>query len=423
MQAPMSVHNSTPESSCGRHLVARLGHVVTQQESPRHVLWINHHADFVGGAEHYIHNTVRLLRGENVRATLMYEVGGAISPEFTRPFDKVFPIVNFQEQLKELDPDLLYMHKLHGEERAMQIAQAGVPVVRFFHDHELFCLREHKYTTVQKHNCSRRTGLSCYACPGFIRRSESWPGVRVAALGPLHREQATNRRYTAFVVASSYMADHLELHGFERRRIHTIPLYDPLPEIESEDPREDTELLFAGQLIRGKGLDILLHAMQRTGWGPCLLVAGSGRQEPEYRRLTRKLGIENRVRFLGRLNPDQLRARLKRATCLVIPSRAPETFGLIGLEAIKHATPVIATQVGGMGEWLHDESTGLAVPPGDADALAEAIRRMTTDKVLARRLGEQGRHLYWEKFVPQLHIEKLLGVFQQITRHGSRKNA
>jgi len=386
-------------------------------------LWLNQHADFVGGAEHYIHNTVRELRLRNVRATLMYEVGGAISAEFTRPFDHVFPIVNFQEQLRELAPDLLYVHKLHGQEWAQQIAQVGVPVVRFFHDHELFCLREHKYTGFHNRTCSRRTGLACYACPGFVRRSESWPGIRVATLGPLHREQAINKSYAAFVVASSYMGEHLALHGFDRRKIHTIPLYSPPPEGETDRAREHAELVFAGQLIRGKGLDTLLYAMQHTARGTHLLVAGSGRQEPEYRRLCHKLGIEKRVRFAGQLDPDQLRIRLKRATCLVIPSRAPETFGLVGLEAIKHATPVIATQVGGMNEWLRDESTGLAVPPGDVGALVEAIRRVTTDKVLARRLGEQGRRLYWEKFVPELHIDKLLGVFQQVARHGSRENA
>ena len=142
--------------------------------APLHVLWINDEAGPVGGCERYIEDTVRMLRERGVRNTLLYSVAGASDPTFLEVFDAAFPVLDLASQLEEIGADVAYVHRI---ERLGELADLRVlgmtphPVLRFFHDHALFCLREHKYTLLGKKTCTRKTGLHCYTCGGFVREA------------------------------------------------------------------------------------------------------------------------------------------------------------------------------------------------------------------------------------------------------------
>jgi glycosyltransferase involved in cell wall biosynthesis len=172
------------------------------------------------------------------------------------------------------------------------------------------------------------------------------------------------------------MANHVVAHGFDKAKVHAIPLYATAPpDGEGSPEREKDLLLFAGQLIRGKGLDVLLHAMLKLGQSARLIVAGTGRQGKLFETMCDQLGLRHRVQFVGRLSRDQLHLLYRRATVVVVPSRYPETFGLVGVEAMSHGTPVIATTVGAIGEWLEDGCTGPAFHLTIAPALATPLVR------------------------------------------------
>lgn len=382
--------------------------------STRHVLWINQHAAPIGGAEHYIASTAEALRARNVRSTLLYEVDGALDTDFLRRFDGAFPIVDLAAQISDLMPDLIYAHRIHGTDHARTLATAPVPRIRFLHDHKLFCLREHKYTSLGHRTCSRPTGLGCHVCLGFVNRSEQWPGVRLRRLSTLHVEQRLNRELDWFVVGSRYMAGHVELHGFEPSRISVLPLYAQEARVRPLPHDERRDILFAGQLVRGKGLDLLLQAMKTAHNRESLLVAGGGRQEALYRGMCAELGIADRVRFLGSLPSEELRSLLGRVRCLVVPSRAPETFGQIGVEAMAHGTPVVASDVGGISEWLEHHVTGILAPAGDVPALAAALDRLASDEDLRGRLGTAALRSYEARFTPDCHIDALETLFDRL---------
>jgi glycosyltransferase involved in cell wall biosynthesis len=379
------------------------------------IAWINESANPIGGAERYVRETAQLLAERGVRSVLLYDVKASPnpSPEMLAPFEGAFPIVDLGRQLRELAPDGVYAHRLGDGEASRVLAASPFPVVRFFHDHRLFCLREHKYTVIDQAPCSRTIGATCYPCLGFIHRSEAWPGVRLASLRRLRDEQALARRHAAFIVGSQYMARHVAAHGFERSRIHVIPLYARAPPRPGVlEPRRDDLLLFAGQLTTGKGLDVLLRALPRTTH-PCrLVVVGRGRQEAKLRGLARSLGLSERVEFVGWLAPEELSAYYRRTSCLIFPSRAPETSGLVGIEAMAHGTPVIASTVGGVGEWLAHGRTGLGVPPNEPGALAAAIDRMLGDSSLRGELGRQASQAFEERFLPEHHVSRLLAVLE-----------
>jgi len=382
-----------------------------------HVLWVNDHAAFQGGAEHYVHRTASLLAGRGIQSSLFYDVDTPLDPAFARPFGRgAFPMVDLPQQTTSLRPDLIYVHRLGDRGRLGQLKDTGVPVVRFFHDHQLFCLREHKYTGFGQQTCTRRVGLHCYACPGFLHRRPD-RSLHVRTLGDLRRQHEENRRLDAFVVGSSYMADQVADHGFARERITVLPLFtESRPAQPTSTTRERDLLLFVGQVVRGKGLDVLLRALAATRHAARLAVAGSGAQLDEARALASTLGLGARVAFLGSLDPSQLEALYARGAALVVPSRSPETFGLVGLEAMQRGVPVIASRVGGMGEWLREGETGLGFPSGDAMALANAIDWVLDHPEAAARMGRAGRARVESSFHPDRHLDGLVGLFGEVSK-------
>ncbi|TNV65759.1 glycosyltransferase family 4 protein, partial [Corallococcus exiguus] len=385
------------------------------------VAWLNDAATPVGGAERYVRETARELRGRGVTSLLFYDVNVSPDPHpvMREPFEGIFPIVDLARQLRELAPDVVYVHQLASLNAQRALLDSPAPVVRFFHDHRLFCLREHKYTTLGKEPCTKPVGAACYPCLGFVGRSGDWPGLKWASLGRLREEQALARSHHAFVVGSRYMADHVAAHGFPRERTHVIPLYAQAPlQSQVQVEREEDLLLFVGQLTTGKGLDVLFHALTRTTQ-PCrLAVVGRGRQEEELRAKVDVLGLSKRVAFLGPMAPEALSEQYRRAACVVFPSRAPETSGLVGIEALAHGTPVIASQVGGVGEWLTEGETGLGVPPNDPEALAEAIDRLMAAPGLRRTMEAHARRTYEERFVPERHVTRLLALLESVAGAG-----
>jgi glycosyltransferase involved in cell wall biosynthesis len=385
------------------------------------IAWINELGRPAGGAERYVRDTAKQLAARGARSVLFYDVKATPDPDpsMLASFEGGFPIVDLERQLRELAPDVVYVHQLQDGAALRVLEASPFPVVRFFHDHRLFCLREHKYTALSQTPCRRTLGAGCYPCLGFVRRSETWPGVQLTSLRGLRAEQARARHHTAFIVGSRYMADHVAAHGFERSRIHVIPLYASGPPPSGvHGQRQENLLLFIGQLTTGKGLDVLLRALGKTA-RPCrLMVVGRGRQEVKLRALAQALGLAERVVFAGWLDPETLSAHYQQASCLVFPTRAPETSGLVGIEAMAHGTPVIASPLGGIEEWLSHGQTGLCVPPNDPAALAAAIDRLLGDSSLRSQMGVNAMKAFEERFRPEYHAARLLTVLEAAAEAG-----
>lgn len=153
-------------------------------------------------------------------------------------------------------------------------------------------------------------------------------------------------------------------------------------------------LVCAARLEVEKDVDVLIDAMQhvtRVHPGALCIIAGDGSQRGELESQIRSAGLSNSVRLLG--HRSDVMALVRAADVFVLPSRA-EPFGLVLLEAMALARPVIATAAGGPAEIIIDAQTGLLVPPRDAVALADAIHRLLSDPPLRERLSQAGRSRY-----------------------------
>lgn len=383
---------------------------------PIHVLWVNEAAGFVGGCEQYIYNTANFLRERNVRSTLLYDANHpGFSTEFHQAFDQAYPMVEIESQIRTINPDVVYIHRLGDQSTVVQIQNAQIPTLRFFHDYQLFCPREHRYTTIGHKTCKKNMGMRCYfPCMGVINKSDNALGLRLNRVGKLRSGINANKDLDAYVVGSEYMAELVANHGLDSSRIHPIPLYALAPDEVSPAPREPDLIFFAGQLIRSKGLDTLLHAVSQLEKPARLMIAGRGHQEEMFRELADSLHLKDRVTFLGQIDHSDLPKCYSKAACVVVPSRYPETFGLIGPEAMRYGAPIVATQVGAIEEWLEDGVTGFSVPPNDPRLMADAIDRMLSDPQQQEAMGKVARERYEEKFMPERHCKELVKLFHEL---------
>jgi len=148
-------------------------------------------------------------------------------------------------------------------------------------------------------------------------------------------------------------------------------------------------VLFVGRLSPIKGIDRLLKAMTHLKFRPAarlVIIGGDDYDTPEshnLRRLSRELGIQDAVVFLGRVDHEKLPPYFCAANVVVLPSHY-ETFGLVALEALACGTPVVATSVGAMETLLREGETGHIVAGGTPQLLAAGIEKFTANSVAGK---------------------------------------
>jgi glycosyltransferase involved in cell wall biosynthesis len=179
-------------------------------------------------------------------------------------------------------------------------------------------------------------------------------------------------------------------------------------EVAGDDPRP--LVLTVGRLDEQKGHACLLEAARLVPDAQFAL-AGDGPLDDLLRDRAARLGVADRIRFLGRR--EDIAALLACADLFVLPSRY-EGLPLAVLEAMAAAVPVVATDVGGTSEAVVDGATGLLVPADDPRALAAAVRRALDDPAGAHRLGAAGRDRARREFTAAVMARRTETIYRRL---------
>ena len=238
--------------------------------------------------------------------------------------------------------------------------------VYYVHDHEPICPRGYAYTPL-KRNCTRPGGLwPCIACAPLCR---NWKPSLLRVFSQKRMIKAMSR-FGKIVVISEFMKSRLVANGIDPSRIFVEPpviSFNACDDGTTGAPQSD--LLFVGQLIRGKGVHLLLEAVAKMKSRHTLDIVGIGNMEGSLKTIASRLGIADRVRFRGfQPNPQDW---MRCAKCVVVPSFWQEPYGLVAAEAVSLGRKVVAFAVGGLPEACKGKAK--LVPPGDVDALASAL--------------------------------------------------
>jgi glycosyltransferase involved in cell wall biosynthesis len=223
--------------------------------------------------------------------------------------------------------------------------------------------------------------------------------------------------------------------GVSPRQVSVVPCgvdaghFHPGADTRDAPPREQRHRLLAcGRLVRRKGYDQAIRALARIPHTELLVAGGPPpdllHTEPEAERLLKlavEEGVGDRVRLLGAVDPRRMPA-LMRSADLVLCTPTYEPFGIVPLEAMACAVPVVATDVGGHRDSVADGRTGRLVPDGDPDAVAAAARDLLGSDRQRRRYGAAGRERVLARFTWRRVADGAEQVYQRVVSGSAPKS-
>jgi len=395
------------------------------------ILFVNNTAGYFGGVEQYIDLAAKALRGRGHQVSLAYGNEGRDTKAYLETFAARYRCKEMMAKggngrpidgiLEYRNPDVVFVHKAPD---AVLLSEKlrRFPTAVMVHDHDYCCPRRHKYHALTGKVCNRPAGFRCYLDCAFVRRDPA------AGLGigfqSIRRKMAVMKRLWelgCMVVGSRYMQEELEMNGCPADRIALVPPAFTRPFPDPVPLPQEPNILYVGQLIRGKGVDQLLRALGLLETDFRCRIVGDGNHRGKLETLCRKLGLEDRISFEGWVAPHQVHEMYAWARVSVVPSRWPEPFGMVGLEAMHHARPVVGFDVGGISDWLVNGSTGLCVPAGNVAAFAEAVKKVLADFSLAESMSSEGYSHVKNEYVFDKLIGQLEGVLSGVSRTRNKK--
>ncbi|MDR2636753.1 MAG: glycosyltransferase [Zoogloeaceae bacterium] len=271
--------------------------------------------------------------------------------------------------------------------------------------------RKKPFDLIHLHFPDPMSHLASLAIPARVPRVITWHAdiVRQQCLLKPYRpwQNRILRQARALIVATpEHLRNSPTLSSLPvRDKVHVIPFGFDLerfaaPRAEAADIRaaHPGKLIFAlGRHVAYKGFDILIQAMARLDAGTRLLLGGEGPLSGALKRLAADLGLADRISFLGLIPDAQLPAYYQACDVFCLPSTTPaEAFGIVQIEAMAAGRPVVGSRLGNGVDFVNrDGVTGLTVPPGNVEALADALSLLLNDEARRHDLG--GRAQEWAR--------------------------
>jgi glycosyltransferase involved in cell wall biosynthesis len=317
--------------------------------------------------------------------------------------------------IRKFEPDIVHVHNffpLLTPSIYDACYDAGVPVVQTLHNYRTICASA----------LLMRAGRICEDCVGDTPwqavlhgcyRESRLASVPMAHMIAMHRRRGTwQRKVRRFIALTEFAKERFVAAGFPSDRISVKPNF--------VDDRNSPGLpragaLFVGRLSVEKGIGTLQHAWEKLDIP--LNIAGQG---PLLENLT-SAALGN-IELLGMLAPEDVAEHMSRAAFLVFPSECYEGFPVTLVEAFRQGLPVVASRLGSMAEIIEDGVTGLHFTPGSPADLAEKVRWAAAHPNEMRRMGQNARQTYEDKYTPEVNYRELVAIYEEAIEERQRMN-
>ncbi|KQU46003.1 hypothetical protein ASG67_15470 [Sphingomonas sp. Leaf339] len=309
--------------------------------------------------------------------------------------DEQFDVIHLHSWFKRLSPAIL-----------PALARARAPVVQTLHDYRTVCSRSTMF----------RDGGICYECAGGRR----WPALRhrcngsvaktIASLADMEIADRLGYRgiVRRFLPVSEFQRQLLRTMGLPDDRMRTLPNPVAIPARPAPPPGKGAPVLFVGRMEGYKGANLFAE-LARGRPDAVFAMAGEGSLHAAI-AASRPANLQ----MLGQLDQATLAQAVAAATCVVVPSLAPETFGLAAAEAMAAGKAVIASRTGGLTEIVRDGIDGILVEPGDVRGLSDALDRILADPERARAMGVIARKRVTETYSGDRFHERLIAIYDEV---------
>ncbi len=315
--------------------------------------------------------------------------------------------------LKEFKPDMVLVHNIHSyfSYRALKILkQFGVPVVLTLHDvmtiaygkawsREKICDAPWRITWFDNLKKARKQFNPFRSF--FIRHYLKFPDRIFCVSEALRNVLAENGIRTDGVIHNGIdMMDAVCSDVAVRAFVVKHRL------------EHKKTIVFGGRLTSAKGgrelIDATRHFLKRSN--ALIAVVGDGPELTKLRAMVEQRGIQDEVRFLGKLDNDAMHLLYSVAYCVAVPSISFDSFPTMNLEAMLHKKPIVATCFGGSKEAVVDGETGYIVNPYDISALGSAVEKLLLSPELVRAMGEAGYRRLEDGFTIEYQIKQLVAL-------------
>ena len=356
----------------------------------KNIVYIGKYNGIIGGIERYMQKSAELLRSNGFAVHCFYtEKGGKDQESFAAAFDSVteFSPENWLLQ----SADMVIIHNIIPPEYLPMLPENKTWF--FAHDHNIYCQRHHYYTPIGRINCHRK--YSKFIC-------------KLCSLGRNEAPPLEAYRKLPALVLSDFMADNLRKNGFEK--VVKLPAF--IKTVERKHSFDGIlRILFLGQLIRGKGADLMLKTLAGLDIPFECTIAGDGNDRPMLEQMVAKYKLQKKVRFTGFVSDTE--SLWENCDLFFLPIRWQEPFGLVGLEAAAHGVPVIAFDLGGVREYL-TSGCGALIPEKDISYAASMLKQFYLKPELLTSLGENGLMIVKNKFSEEKFVEKFKSLPEEL---------
>jgi len=322
------------------------------------------------------------------------------------------------ERIRQFRPDIVHVHNFFPALTPSvydACRSARVPVVQTLHNYRLMCANALLFR--QGKVCTECLGHA-FPLPAILHgcyRDSRLGSAAIAAMIGGHRMRHTwTQRVTRFIALTKFA-----------RGLFTAELGIPEDQIVVK-PNAATDpglgdgaggyALYIGRLSKEKGIETLLNAaLHGVGLGIPLKIAGIGPLQP----LVEDAQIPGKIEYLGQQNPAEVRRLMQQARVLLIPSLWYEGLPMVVPEAFGTGLPIVASRIGSLQTLIEEGGNGLLVEPGNAAALAEAVRRLTSNASFERGLRLEARRTYEALYRPDANLRLLLDIYEQALQVGA----
>lgn len=312
--------------------------------------------------------------------------------------------------LDVFEPDIVHAHNLYTHLSPSVLAACNarnIPVVMTIHDYAFLSANYALWAGEDVMDLSR-LGIFSTAKTRFIKNSY----LATFALSFIQRLQFHLNLYDRYInhyfVSSNFMQDLMIENGFKKDKISIERLF--LEDMPINAQQDEGYILCVGRLEKYKGVHTLIEVMKDYP-NANLKIAGTGEYESELRSLAK--GMKN-VEFLGFVSGAALWNLMAKARVAVVPSIWYEPFGLVAMEAMSQATPVITSDRGGLAEIVEEGISGTHFKAGNVDHLSSVLKEFIHDPSHAASMGEAARVRANQISNPHKHVERIIDRYKRL---------